>query len=144
MFLIDAKYNCLGEAVSLLEKVADVARDCLGASFEGHGSLEVDRLILTIGYRPAVTIDIALARPPAGGVPFGHDPVHPIGCKESVLDSLPQAIGINRIAEVPVSIAIVCAAVLPSCRAGNRAGNSSGSRASCFGPWRCRDDIRRR
>ena len=107
MFLIDAKYDCLGEAVSLFQKVRDVARDRLASSFQCHGALEIRCLILIVRDLATVAIQLSLARPPSCRIPLGDNAMNSVGREESVLDSLPQAIGINRIAEVPVSIAIV-------------------------------------
>ena len=88
MFLVDAENDGFGEAIGLLEKIRDIARDRFGASLECDGAFEIDGLILTVGYRAAVTIEVALARPPARRVSFSHDAVNSIGREKTVFDSL--------------------------------------------------------
>ena len=65
--------------------------------------------VFVVGDRPAVAIKLVLARPPAGGVPFGDDAMHAIGREEAVVDALPQAVLVDRIAEVEVGVAVVVA-----------------------------------
>ena len=115
------------------------------SSSQRHGALEIRWSDTLRRDFATVAIELALARPPACRIPLGDDAMNAVGREKSVLDSLPQAVGVDRIAEIMVSVAIVLVAVVsPSCRAEKPAENSSGSRASCSRLWRCRDDTRRR
>ena len=56
-----------------------------------------------------------------------------VGGEEAVLDALPQAVGVERVAEVDVGVAVVLAqAGWRSCRAGRPARSIPGSPASRF------------
>ena len=50
-----------------------------------------------------------MAGPPAGGVPRGDDAMDAVGGEEAVVDALPQAVGVERVAEVAVGVAVVLA-----------------------------------
>ncbi len=78
--------------------------DGLGAGTQRDDALEVPGLVLVVGNRPAVAVEVVLARPPARGVPFG-DAMHPVRREEAVVDALPEAVFVDRIAEVPVRVA---------------------------------------
>jgi hypothetical protein len=107
VFLVDAENDRLGEATRPFHKIRDITRDRFRTRLERDGALEIDGLILAVGYRPPIAIEVALAGTPAGCVPLGHDTVNPIGREKSVFDTLAQTVGVNWIAEVTVSIAVI-------------------------------------
>ena len=92
-----------------LQEVGEVPGDRLGARAQRDDPLEVLRPILVVGNLAAVAVELALARPPAGGVPVGDDAMHAVGREEAVVDALPQAVGVDRVAEVAVGVAVVLA-----------------------------------
>ena len=110
-----------------------------------HGPLEILGLVFFVGDFSPVAVEFALARPPAHGIVGRDDTMDAIGGKEAVVNSLPQAVGVDRVAEVGVGIG-VCrrAAGLPSCRAGRQARSIREFPASCFRPGHFRDGIRPR
>ena len=117
VLLVHAEDDGLGEAVGLLEELGQVPGDGLGAGPQGDDALEVLGLVFLVGDVAAVAVQLVLARPPAGGVPLGDDPVHAVGGEEAVLDALAQAVLVDRVAEVEVGVAVVFAqgvAVMPS------------------------------
>lgn len=119
VLLIDAEDDGLGVAVGLLEEVAEVPGDCVRASLKRYAArpLEVLGVVKGIWDLPAMGILLPLVRPPAGGVVGGQDAVDAIGSEEAVLDALLEAVGVERVAEVQVGIAVILAervAVMPS------------------------------
>ena len=109
MFLVHAEDDGLGESVGLVEEVGEVPGYGLGPSPERDDTLEVLGLVLVVGDRPAVAVQLILARSPAGGVPLGDHAVHAVGREEAVVDALPQAVLVNRVTEVEVGVAVVVA-----------------------------------
>ena len=109
VFLVDAEDDGLGEAVGLFQEIGEVAGDGFGAGSERDDALEVGRLIFVVGNLAAVAVEVAFARAPAGGIPFGDDAVNAIGGEEAVVDALAQAVGVDRIAEVEVGVAVFVA-----------------------------------
>ena len=107
VFLVHAEDDRLGEAVGLLEERGQVLGDRLGAGLQRNDPLEVGRLVNLVGNLPAVAVDVALAGPPAGRVPLGDDPMHAVRGQEAVVDALPQAVGVDRVAEVAVGVDVV-------------------------------------
>ena len=65
--------------------------------------------IFLVGDFAAVAVEVVLARPPAGGVPLRDDAMHAVGREEAVVNALPQAVGVNRVAEVEVGVAVLVA-----------------------------------
>lgn len=67
-----------------------------------------------------LAIKLVNAGPPARRIPFGDHTMHAIRRKKTVLNALPQAVLVDRIAEIKIGIAIVVAqrrsgvAVMPS------------------------------
>ena len=118
MFLVHAKDDRFGEAVGLLQEVREVAGDRLGSRAQRDDPLEILRPVFIIRDGAAVAVEFVLARPPPGSIPFGDDAMHPVGSKKAVVDALPQAVFVNRIAEIAVGVAVVVAqsgvAVIPS------------------------------
>ena len=104
VFLIDAEHDGLGEAIRPLQEVGNAAGDGLGAGQQRHGPLEILGLVLLVGNLAAKAVEFAPARPPAQGVVGGHDPVDPVGGQEAVFDPLPQAVGVDGVAEVGVGV----------------------------------------
>ena len=90
-----------------LRKSVNVPRNRLGAGFERDGAFEINCLIFIVRDFSTVAIEVALAWTPAGGIPLGHDAMHPVGRKKAVLDSLAQAVGVYRVAEISIRVAIV-------------------------------------
>ena len=82
--------------------------DCLGAGAQRHAPRNPSSVFL-VGDRPAIAVEIGLARPPPGGIPFGDDTVHSVRRQEAVIDPLPQAVFVNRIAEIAVGVTVVLA-----------------------------------
>ena len=109
VLLVDAEDDGLGEAVGLLQELGEVPGDRLGARAQRHDPLEVLGLVLVVGDRPAVAVQLVLARAPAGRVPLGDHAMHPVGREEAVVDPLPQAVLVDRVAEVEVGVAVVLA-----------------------------------
>ena len=54
-----------------------------------------------------VPILLAFSRPPSDGIAVDDNPVHPIGGQEPVLYSLPEAVGVDGISKVSVSIPVI-------------------------------------
>ena len=88
VLLVDAEDDGLGEAVGLLEELGQVPGDGLGAGAQGDDALEVLGLVFVVGDLAAVAVELALARPPAGGVAGRDDAVHAVGREEAVVDAL--------------------------------------------------------
>ena len=109
VFLIHAEHDRLGEAIGLLQKLGEMPGDRLGAGAQRNDPLEILGLVFVVGDLPAVAVEFVLARPPAGGVPVGDDAMHAVGRQEAVVDALPQAVGVNRVAEIEVGVAVVVA-----------------------------------
>ncbi len=109
MFLIHAEDDRLGEAIRLLKEVSKMAGNSLGPSTQGNYALEVFCPVLPVGNFPAVPVQVALAGTPTGGVPFGYDPVDAVRCQEAILYALPQAVLVDRVAEVTVCGSVVLA-----------------------------------
>ena len=86
-----------------------MAGDGLGAGAQRDDALEVLGLVLVVGDLAAVAVELVLARAPAGGVPLGDDAMHAVGREEAVVDALPQAVRVDRVAEVAVGVAVVVA-----------------------------------
>jgi hypothetical protein len=144
MFLVDAEDDGLGKAIRLFQKIRDIARDRFGSRFERDRSFEIARLVLIVRNFTAIAIKVALTWPPACCISFGDDAVNSIRRQKTILDTLAQTIGVDRIAEVSIGIAIFFPQRRRSHTQRTRAGSNSRSRANCSHPWRCRDDIRRR
>ena len=107
MFLIDAEDDGFGETVGLLQKLGQMPGDGLGTGAQGNDPFEILGLILVVRNDPAVAVQIVLAGTPAGGVPFGNDTMHPVGRQKAVIDALPEAVFVERVAEVQIGVAIV-------------------------------------
>ena len=109
VFLIHAKHDGFGETVGLLEEICEMPGDSLRAGAKGHASLEIGRGINFVRDFAAVTVEFVLARSPTGGVPLRHDAMHAVGREETVINTLPQAVSVNRVAEIKVGVAVVVA-----------------------------------
>ncbi len=72
-----------------------------------HHAFEVVGLVFVVGNRAPVAIKLIFAGPPSRRIPFGDHAMHAIGCEKAVFDALPQAVFVDRIAEVKVSVAII-------------------------------------
>src|SRR5689334_17196530 len=102
MFLINTKDNRLCKPVRLLKKLREVSSDGLCASAKCYAALEVSGPIHFVWNFPAVPIEIVLARAPSGGIPLCHNTVNAIRREETVVNSLPKTIDIDRIAKVKI------------------------------------------
>ena len=109
VLLIHTEDDGFSEAVGLLEKLRQVTGDRLRAGTQRHHPLEVLGLILLVRNHTAITIKIALARTPSSSVPDADDPVYAVRREKTIFNALPQAIGVNGIAEVGVSVPVVFA-----------------------------------
>src|SRR5665213_825005 len=104
VLLIDAEDDGLREAILLEHELGEVGGNRFGARPQRDHPLEVLRLVFVVGDRPAIAIEFVPAWPPPGGIPFRNDAMHAIGCQEAVVDALPQAVLIDRIAEIPIRV----------------------------------------
>src|SRR2546422_709756 len=109
VLLINAEDEGFSEAVGLLEKLRQVTGDRLRAGTQRHHPLEVLGLILFVRNLTAIPVKITLARAPPGSIPGADDPVYPVRREKTIFNALPQAIGVNGIAEVGVSVPVVFA-----------------------------------
>ena len=109
VFLVHAEDDGLGEAVGLLQEIGQVAGDGLGAGAQGDDALEVGGGVYLVGNCAAVAVEVVLARAPAGGIPLGDDAMDAVGSEETVVNALLEAVGIDRVAEVEVGVAVVVA-----------------------------------
>ena len=76
-------------------------------AFSDNEPLEILGAVVSVRDLPAVAVNFALGGPPARRVHSGDDAVHAIRREESVIDALPQAVGVERIAEIRVRVAVV-------------------------------------
>ena len=109
MLLIHAKDNGLGEAVGLFQEIRQVPRDSLGAGAQCHPALKIGGRINFVGNFPAVAVQVILAGAPTGGVPLRDDAVYPVRGQEAVVNALPQAVGVLRVAKIQVGVAVLVA-----------------------------------
>ena len=107
VLLVHAEDDGFGEPVGLAQELRQVLRDALGAGAEGDTFFEIVGVVLLIRDVAPVAVEFALARPPARRVPLGDDAVDAVGSEEAVVDSLPQAVGVDRIAEIAVRVGVV-------------------------------------
>ncbi len=77
-------------------------RFCAGS--ERDDALEISCGIFVVRDGPPVTIKLVFARPPTGGIPFGNNPMNAIRREESIFDSLPKTVLINRVAEIEICV----------------------------------------
>src|SRR5665213_2764176 len=82
-------------------------RLCTCAQF--YHTFEIVCAVLLVRNCSAITIQFGLAGPPASCVPFCYDSMDPIWGEEAIFDSLAKAVFVDRVAKVPVTIAIVVA-----------------------------------
>src|SRR5574340_1690260 len=99
MCLIDAEYDGFRHPVVFIHEFRQVACDRLSARTQRNHTLEILCLVLVIGYRAAVAVEIIPARPPACSIPFGNDAMHAIRREKTIIYALPQTVFVNRIAE---------------------------------------------
>jgi hypothetical protein len=105
VLLINAEDDRLCEPILLTHELSEVLRNGVRAGSQRHDSLEVFGLVFVVGNDAAVSVEFVFAWPPAGSVPLGDYPMDPIRREEAVIDSLPQAVFVNRIAEVAIGVA---------------------------------------
>src|SRR5262249_10224397 len=74
---------------------------------KGDDALKVPSLVLVVGDRTTIAVEIILTRAPARSIPLGHDPVHAIRREKAVVDSLAKAVLVDGIAEVSVRVTVV-------------------------------------
>jgi hypothetical protein len=72
-------------------------------------AFEVFGLVFIVRYRSSEAIKLVPARTPSGSVPGGNYPVDTVWSEKTVVDSLPQAVFIDGIPEVQISVAVVFA-----------------------------------
>ncbi len=88
------------EAVGLFEKLGDLQGNQPGAGFQNQGLVKILLVVDAVLYFIAVLVKHAFVRPPAGQVFVYVDAHDFIGNQKSVVDSLPQAVGINGVAKI--------------------------------------------
>jgi hypothetical protein len=109
VFLIDAEYDCLREAVRFLQEIGKMSRDGVRAGSQRHHSFEIFGLVLIVRNRSSEAIQLVSAGTPSGCVPCRDYPVNPVWREEAVIYALPKAVLINRIAEVEIRVAVIFA-----------------------------------
>src|SRR5665213_1864744 len=82
-------------------------RLCTCAQF--YHTFEIVCAVLLVRNCSAITIQFGLARPPASCVPLCYDAMDAIWGEEAIFDSLAKAVFVDRVAKVPVTVAIVVA-----------------------------------
>ena len=107
VLLVYAKDDGLGIAIGIPHELRQMACDGLRACPQGDDSLEILGLVLPVWNLVAEAILHSLRRPPARSIHIGHNAMDPVRRQESVLNSLPQAVGINRVAKIVIGIAVV-------------------------------------
>src|SRR5690606_30280105 len=96
----------LGKAVSIPHELRQVAGNGLRACPQSNDSLEILGLILAIRNLIAEAVFLSLAGPPACCVNVCDDAMHSVWSEKSVFNSLPQAVGVNGIAKVGISVPV--------------------------------------
>jgi hypothetical protein len=66
VFLVDAEYDRLGEAVGVVRERVEMFRDRLGSGEWGDDALEIIRAVFVAGNLASIAVEIALSRSPAG------------------------------------------------------------------------------
>src|SRR5437016_5381850 len=107
MILVDTENDRFCEAVGSLQEVREVRCDSLGAGAQGYDSLELLGVVLTIRDRSTVAVDLALGGAPPRCIPRSDYTVHSVGSEEPVVDSLAQAVCVDRVPEVAIGISVV-------------------------------------
>ena len=115
VLLVHAEDDGLRVSVRLLEEPRQMPRDRPGPGLQRDHALEFGGVVFGIRDFPAVPVQLALVRPPAGGVVIGDHAVDPIRGEKAVRDALGQAVLVDRVAEVIVGVDVV----LPSRRRGH-------------------------
>ncbi len=105
VFLIDAKDDCLREAIGLVQKISEMLCNRFGSLEQSNFSFEVRRSINLVWDATPIAINIIFTRPPTRRIPLSDDAVDSIWRKKAVFNSLPQTVLVNRIAEVKVRVA---------------------------------------
>src|SRR5205807_500820 len=82
----------------------------LGPGTQRDDALEVAGVVFLVGNLPAEAVHVALAGPPAGGVPGRDYAVDAVRGEEAVVDALAQAVGVDRIPEIVVGVGVVLTA----------------------------------
>ena len=109
VFLVHAKDDGFGKSVGFLEKIGEMPGDGFSAFEQCDLPLKIRRAVEFVRDATAVAVNVFLAGPPAGGIPLRNDAVDAIRREETVVNALPQAVGVNGIAEVKVGVAVVFA-----------------------------------
>src|SRR5438445_7392888 len=109
MLLIDAEDNGFIESAVGLQKIGEVTRNCFGTRQERDFALKILGGVFGIWNLAAQAVSLASVWPPAHGVRAGDDAMDTVGREETIVDALPQAIRVERIAEVDVGIAVIFA-----------------------------------
>jgi hypothetical protein len=109
VFLIHAKDDSFGVTIGFFEKISQMPGDGFGSLEQSDLSLKIRCAVKFVGDTATVAVNVFLARPPAGRVPLCDNAMHAIRCEEAVINALPQAVGVNGIAEIEVGVAVVFA-----------------------------------
>src|ERR1700683_2410816 len=107
MFLVHAKNDRLGEAVGRLEELGQVMRNRFRARAQRNHLLKILGLIFVVGNCAAEPVKFIPAWSPAGGVPLRDDAMNAVRRKETVVDTLPQAVFVDGVPKIEVAIAII-------------------------------------
>src|SRR5206468_4249879 len=107
MFLVDAEHDRLGESVARLQELGKVSSDRFGTRAKCNDFLEVLRRVLPVRDLAPEPVDISSAGAPAGCIVSRDDAVNAIRGQEAVLNSLPEAVLVDGVAEVQVRVSVI-------------------------------------
>ena len=105
VFLIDTEDDCFRETIRLVHEIGEMPAIASVRFRNATIRLEILGLIFLVWNFATVSINIVFARPPTRRVPLSDDTVDSIWREKAVFDSLPQAVLVNRIAEVKIGVA---------------------------------------
>src|SRR5437867_953805 len=109
VFLVHAKDNGLCEAVGLFQEIGEVLRDGFSPFEQGDFPLEIRRAIDSIRDATTVAVQVFRAWTPARCVPLRHNPMDAVGRQEAIVNALPEAVSVNRVAEIDIGVAVFVA-----------------------------------
>ena len=107
VLLVYAKDDGLGIAIGIPHELRQMACDGLSTRPQSDDPLEILGLVLAVWNLVAEAILHALRRPPARSIHIRDNAMDPVRRQESVLNSLPQAVGVNRVAKIVIGIPVV-------------------------------------
>src|SRR6266571_2134052 len=105
VFLINTEDDCFREAIGLVQKISEMLCNRFGPLEQSNFSFEIRCSVNLVWNATPIAINIIFTRPPTRRIPLSDDTVDSIWREKAVFDSLPQAVLVNRVAEVKVRIA---------------------------------------